>query len=176
MFNELYQLSLEHGYALITCLILVGYLLALSYIDIRHFQLPDSLTLSMLWTGLLLHAVFTPQYLVSSVIGAIAGYLSFWAIYWFVKWAFKKEGLGYGDFKLMAGLGAWLGWECLPFVAVYASAIGIVAFVLRFCFYRNKGEIPFGPFLAVVGGAIYISQQITSLAAPRCIFCIAIKI
>ncbi|KAB7895004.1 prepilin peptidase [Rouxiella sp. S1S-2] len=175
MFNDLYQLGIVHGYAFITCVILVGYLLALSVIDIERFQLPDRLTLSLLWVGLMLHALFTPQFLASSVIGAAAGYFFLWAIYWLVKLVIKKEGLGYGDFKLMAALGAWLGWECLPWVAVYASITGIIVFFLRFCFNRNKGEIPFGPFLAAAGGIIYISQQMNSLADPRCIFCVTFK-
>ncbi|EIC82221.1 A24 family peptidase [Serratia sp. M24T3] len=176
MFNQFYQLGLLHGYSIITSAIFVSYLLALSYIDVIRFQLPDWLTLSLLWVGLLLHAIFTPQYLVSGVIGAAAGYLGFWAIYWLGKWLFKREGLGYGDFKLMAALGAWMGWECLPFVAVYASIGGAIFYVLRFCFYRTRGEIPFGPFLATVGGVIYVSQQILSLADPRCVFCVIIKI
>ena len=84
MFNDLYQLGIVHGYAFITCVILVGYLLALSVIDIERFQLPDRLTLSLLWVGLMLHALFTPQFLASSVIGAAAGYFFFYGL--FIGW------------------------------------------------------------------------------------------
>ena len=176
MLNDLYQLSLAHGYKIITCAILVGFLLALTYTDLTRYQLPDRLTLSLLWIGLLLHAVFNPQYLASAIFGAVGGYLSLWTLYWLIKRVTKKEGLGYGDFKLMAALGAWLGWECLPFVAVYASITGIIAYVARFVLLRNKGEIPFGPFLAVSGGAIYISQQVYSLADSRCVFCVTLTL
>lgn len=161
------DLSHELGYRLICGAILFAYLLTLSVIDLRRFQLPDRLTLSLLWTGLLLHALFTPHALASAVIGAAAGYLSFWVIYWLVKGITKREGLGYGDFKMMAALGAWLGWESLPRVAVYASLAGTVVFAWRYYLFRHAGELPFGPFLAVAGGVIYFSQQMSSLAELR---------
>lgn len=172
MLNSLYQfgplpgstLSHHPGYAFAAGAILISYLLALTYHDIRRFQLPDRLTLSLLWAGLLLQALFTPHFLVSAVLGAAAGYLSLWAIYWLVKWVTKKEGLGYGDFKMMAALGAWLGWESLPLVAMTASVAGTAVFILRFYFYRKVGELPFGPFLAAAGGVIYVSQRVSSLA------------
>lgn len=175
MFNEMYQLSQIYGYAVITGTLFITYLVILSVIDMRRSQLPDRLTLSLLWLGLLLHALFTPQYLASAVIGAAVGYLIFWVVYWLVKLMTHKEGLGYGDFKMMAAIGVWVGWECLPFVTVFASLAGIFAFILRFFLYGNKGEIPFGPFLAVAGGSIYISQRVYSLADPLCVVCVTFK-
>lgn len=176
MLIDLYQFGLLHSYKIISCAILVSFLLALTYTDLTRYQLPDRLTLSLLWTGLLLHAVFNPHSLASSIFGAAGGYLSLWSLYWLIKLVTKKEGLGYGDFKLMAALGAWLGWECLPFVAVYASVMGILAYIARFILLRNKGEIPFGPFLAGGGGAIYISQQVYSLADSRCVVCVTLTL
>lgn len=175
MFNDIARFALTHGYALMTSILLVGFLLALSYIDMQRFQLPDRLTLPLLWIGLMLHAVFRPQHLANAVIGAPAGYLCLWAIYWLMKAVTKKEGLGYGDFKLMAALGAWLGWESLPFVAFIASVTGTIMYVLRFLFLRRLGAIPFGPFLAVTGGIIYISQQVYGLADTQCLYCVTIQ-
>lgn len=166
MLNDLFQLSLFPSYAfcddlcyrIISGTILVCYLLLLSIIDIQRFLLPDRLTLSLLWSGLLLHAWFTPNYLASAVVGAATGYLSLWGLYWLMKWVTKKEGLGYGDFKMMAALGAWLGWESLPLVAVYASVMGTLFYAWRFFSLRHTGQLPFGPFLAVAGGVVYFSQ------------------
>ncbi|WP_051516643.1 A24 family peptidase [Herbaspirillum sp. RV1423] len=129
------------------------FLIALSFIDARTQLLPDSLTLPLLWLGLLVNlaGAFVP--LRDAVAGAAAGYLVLWAIYWIFRLATGKEGMGYGDFKLMAALGAWLGWQALPLVLALASclgaAVGLAAVALR----RQSSDqaIPFGPYLALAG-------------------------
>ena len=129
-------------------------LLALALIDWDTTLLPDSMTLPLLWAGLLaslLHWTTVP--LPAAVIGAMAGYLSLWLVYWGFKLATGKEGMGFGDFKLFAALGAWFGWESLIPIILMASVIGAVigiAMKLRSSL-REGGYIPFGPFLAGAG-------------------------
>jgi leader peptidase (prepilin peptidase)/N-methyltransferase len=134
-------------------LVLVWYLVALSFIDADTTLLPDSMTLPLLWMGLLLNLDGTYASLSDAVIGACAGYLSLWLVYWGFKLATGREGMGYGDFKLLAALGAWLGWKMLlPVVllsAVSGSIIGIALIILA-----RRGRnipIPFGPYLAIAG-------------------------
>ncbi len=134
-------------------LLLGWFLLALSVIDIQTQLLPDDLTLPLLWLGLLfnLHAGFVP--LSDAVIGAVAGYVVLWTIYWTYKLFTGKEGMGYGDFKLIAALGAWTGWQTLPFVLLLAccsaALFGIVLLILK----KNSlsDAMPFGPWLAMAG-------------------------
>jgi leader peptidase (prepilin peptidase) / N-methyltransferase len=130
-------------------------LLAMSAIDIQTGFLPDSLTLPLLWAGLTVNLWGTFANLHAAVIGAIAGYLFLWGIFWLFKWLRGIEGIGYGDLKLLAALGAWLGWEALPQVvlisAVAGAAIGLIATWrgrMRF-----EEPLPFGPFLALGGVA-----------------------
>jgi leader peptidase (prepilin peptidase)/N-methyltransferase len=139
-------------------LVLSWFLIALTLIDLDHKLLPDSLTLPLMWLGLLLALVdvdgapvFTD--LRSSVIGAAAGYLSLWSVYQLFKLVTGKEGMGYGDFKLLAALGAWLGWQQLPLVIVLSAAVGsIVGIALILTGQRSRqAEIPFGPYLAGAG-------------------------
>lgn len=134
-------------------LVLVWYLVALSFIDADTTLLPDSMTLPLLWLGLLLNLGGTYASLNDAVVGACAGYLSLWLVYWGFKLATGREGMGYGDFKLLAALGAWMGWKMLlPVVllsAVSGSIIGIALIVLA-----RRGRnipIPFGPYLAIAG-------------------------
>ncbi|SDV49572.1 prepilin peptidase [Chitinasiproducens palmae] len=126
-------------------------LLALAMIDVRHYLLPDSLTLPLLWAGLLVNtrAAFTD--LTSAVIGAAAGYVSLWLVYWLFLLLRKKEGLGYGDFKMLAAIGAWFGWQCLPLVTLVAAVTGsIFGITLAVAGKRSRdAPIPFGTFLAV---------------------------
>ena len=133
-------------------------LVALAVIDIEHQLLPDSLTLPLLWTGLLLALVavdgaplFTS--LSDSVIGAAAGYLSLWIVYQVFKLVTGREGMGHGDFKLLAALGAWLGWQLLPLVIILSAAAGsIVGIALIASGRRSRGAaLPFGPYLAAAG-------------------------
>lgn len=134
--------------------LLFGYaLLAMTFIDIDTQLLPDDLTLPLLWAGLLvnLHGMFVP--LQDAVIGAAAGYLVLWAIYWLFKLATGKEGMGYGDFKLLAALGAWLGWTMLPTIILLSSVVGAVVGISLIVFRKHGREnpIPFGPYLAAAG-------------------------
>ncbi|MCU7555546.1 A24 family peptidase [Alteromonas sp. ASW11-19] len=128
-------------------------LVALLFIDLDKMLLPDQLTLPLLWVGLLisLNNVFvSPQ---DAILGAVAGYLSLWSVYWLFKLATGKEGMGYGDFKLLAALGAFTGWQGLPVIILLSSLVGAIAGVTLMVVQR-KGKslaIPFGPYLAVAG-------------------------
>jgi len=133
-------------------------LLALTLIDLDHKLLPDSITLPLLWAGLVIAAVpiggqplFTD--LRSSVIGAVAGYLALWVVYQLFKLITGKEGMGYGDFKLLAAIGAWLGWQKLPLVILASAAVGsLVGVTLIVAGGRSRHvPIPFGPYLAAAG-------------------------
>ncbi|MBI5781324.1 MAG: prepilin peptidase [Rhodocyclales bacterium] len=127
--------------------------IALTFIDLETRLLPDALTLPLLWAGLLvnLQGAFVP--LPDAVLGAAAGYLVLWSIYWLFKLLTGKEGMGYGDFKLLAALGAWLGWTALPLVLLLSSLAGaVIGVTLKALGRLNEGEpLPFGPFLAAGG-------------------------
>lgn len=137
----------------IGALLFVWAMIALAFIDLDTFYLPDNITLPLLWSGLLLNlfAVFTD--LRSAVIGAACGYLALWSVYWLYKLATGKEGMGYGDFKLLAAIGAWLGWEMLPLVVLLSSFVGAAVGVSLIVFARQGRDvpIPFGPYLAIAG-------------------------
>jgi leader peptidase (prepilin peptidase)/N-methyltransferase len=137
----------------LAALLLVWTMLALAMIDLDTHFLPDDLTLPLLWAGLLfnLTGTFTP--LADAVIGAAAGYLVLWLVYWGYRWVTGKEGMGYGDFKLLAALGAWLGWTMLPFIVLLSSALGAVVGVMMILLrdHQRDKPIPFGPFLALAG-------------------------
>jgi leader peptidase (prepilin peptidase)/N-methyltransferase len=128
-------------------------LLALAAIDLETQLLPDDLTLPLLWGGLAINinATFVP--LGSAVVGAIAGYLSLWSVYWAFKLVTGKEGMGYGDFKLLAAIGAWLGWQMLPLVILLSSVVGAAVGIALIAFTRHGRDkpIPFGPYLAAAG-------------------------
>jgi len=128
-------------------------LLALSLIDWDTTVLPDSMTLPLMWAGLLAAAAGWTVPLPSALAGACAGYLSLWAVYWFFKLATGKEGMGYGDFKLLAALGAWLGWQALLPIVLGASIIGAaVGIAMKLSGALREGRyVPFGPFLAGAG-------------------------
>ena len=129
-------------------------MLALALIDWDTTLLPDDLTLPLLWLGLIAAALhWTPVGLNASLWGAVAGYLSLWSVYWAFKLVTGKEGMGYGDFKLFAALGAWFGWQALIPIILVASVIGaIVGIAMKFTTgLREGGYIPFGPFLAGAG-------------------------
>ena len=129
-------------------------LLILTVIDLDHQLLPDQLTLPLLWAGLLCSALsISPLPLQDAVWGAAAGYLSLWSVYWLFKLVTGKEGMGYGDFKLLAALGAWLGWHQLPLLIVLSSLVGAIVGSLYLAFNRDRrGQaIPFGPYLAGAG-------------------------
>ena len=128
-------------------------LLALTVIDLDTQLLPDDITLPLLWAGLLLNLGGVFATLASAVVGAAAGYLALWSVYWAFKLATGKEGMGYGDFKLLAAIGAWLGWQKLPMVILLSSVVGAVVGIGLMVFARHAREkpIPFGPYLAAAG-------------------------
>jgi leader peptidase (prepilin peptidase)/N-methyltransferase len=137
-------------------IVLTWFLIALTFIDIDHQLLPDSLTLPLMWTGLLLSLLGVHPLGVdprSSLIGAMAGYVSLWSVYHVFRLLTGKEGMGYGDFKLFAALGAWLGWQMLLPTILIAAAVGaVVGLALITLRGQNRSTpIPFGPFLAAAG-------------------------
>jgi leader peptidase (prepilin peptidase)/N-methyltransferase len=141
------------GLAGLAALAFTFVLIALTFIDADTTLLPDSLTLPLLWLGLLLNVDGTFVPLQQAVTGAAAGYLILWTIYWLFKLATGKEGMGYGDFKLLAALGAWFGWKMLLPILLLSSVVGaIVGIVLLVMARRGRDiPIPFGPYLAAAG-------------------------
>lgn len=145
--------------SLLSALLLFWFLLALSLIDLATYLLPDRLTLPLLWAGLLVHSISGEVTLQDALYGAAAGYMALWLLYWGVKIVSGKEGMGYGDFKLLAALGAWVGWQMLPYLCILAALAGIVFALVRMGLYKMSDQIPFGPCLAMAGALIYISQE-----------------
>jgi leader peptidase (prepilin peptidase)/N-methyltransferase len=144
-------------------------LLALTFIDFDTQLLPDDLTLPLLWGGLLanLYGLFVP--LREAVIGAIAGYLTLWTIYWLFKLIRGKEGMGYGDFKLLAALGAWLGWKMLPLIVLGSSVVGAFIGISLVVFKGRDHNIPlaFGPYLAIAGMiALFFGTALVKIYLP----------
>jgi leader peptidase (prepilin peptidase)/N-methyltransferase len=151
--------KLGFGWPVLAAMVLTWFLIALTFIDIDHQLLPDSLTLPLLWIGLLLSlwgsqaGTAVPVDSRSSLIGAMAGYGSLWSVYHLFRLLTGKEGMGYGDFKLFAALGAWLGWQMLLPIILIAAVVGaVVGIVLITVRGQNRSTpIPFGPFLAAAG-------------------------
>jgi len=143
----------EPSWSLLGAIILTWCLLSLTFIDIDKLLLPDQITLPLLWLGLLLNINHTFVSLEDAVIGAIAGYLILWILYWLFKLLTGKEGMGYGDFKLLAALGAWLGWQSLPLILLLSSLVGTVIGISLIVLRKHQHEkpIPFGPYLAIAG-------------------------
>lgn len=141
------------GFAALAAVGLSLTLLVLTQIDVEHMLLPDAITLPGIWAGLLVNLGSTFTDLRSAVIGAVAGYLSLWLVYHAFKRLTGKEGMGYGDFKLLALLGAWLGWPALPACILLASLVGTVYGVVSIArgAHARQQPFPFGPFLAVAG-------------------------
>jgi leader peptidase (prepilin peptidase)/N-methyltransferase len=141
------------GWPLAGMLLFTWLLVAMSAIDIDHQILPDQLTLGLLWLGLLFNLNGTYVDLESAVIGAVAGYLSLWSVYWLFKLLTGKEGMGFGDFKLLAALGAWLGYQQLLLIIMLSSVVGAVVGIAGILMFgRDKNiPIPFGPYLAAAG-------------------------
>lgn len=142
------------SFATLAALLFCWALIALTFIDADTQLLPDQITQPLIWLGVLVNlgGVFTDIH--TSVIGAVAGYFSLWTVYWLFKLVTGKEGMGYGDFKLLAAIGAWLGWQLLPLVILLSSLVGAVVGVSLILFARHERSqpIPFGPYLA--GGGI----------------------
>ena len=143
-------------------------LLTLACIDFDTQLLPDQLTLPLLWAGLLANVFGSFADLSSAVIGAAGAYLFLWSVYWAFKWLTGKEGMGYGDFKLFAAIGAWLGWTALPAVILIAAVIGL-AYALASILHRRRTRhepLPFGPFLAIAGWGALIFRETATAVFP----------
>jgi leader peptidase (prepilin peptidase)/N-methyltransferase len=128
-------------------------MIALAFIDLDTQLLPDDITLPILWLGLLANLAGAYTDLRSAVLGAVAGYLILWLVYWAFRLLAKKEGMGFGDFKLLAAIGAWTGWQVLPVAILASASLGAVVGSL-FLWLARKGadtRIPFGPYLALGG-------------------------
>ena len=139
-------------------------MIALAFIDLDTFYLPDDLTLPLLWAGLLFNLSGTFTDIGSAVAGAAAGYLILWVVFWIFKLVTGKEGMGYGDFKLLAAIGAWLGWKSLPLVILLSSLVGaVIGIVLIVLARRGRNvPIPFGPYLAIAGlVALFYGETLT---------------
>jgi len=145
-------------------ILLIWALIALTFIDFDTQLLPDDITLPLLWLGIIFNLFNTFTSINSAVVGAVAGYLALWSVYWLFKLATGKEGMGYGDFKLLAAIGAWLGWFMLPLVIMLSSVVGAIVGIILIIAARHGRNIPipFGPYLA--GGgliALFWGQQLT---------------
>ena len=143
---------------------LLWVLIALAGIDLDTQLLPDSLTLPLLWLGLAVNITGMFVHLSDAVIGAMAGYLTLWSVFWLFKLATGKEGMGYGDFKLLAALGAWLGWVMLPVIVLLSSFVGAIVGLSLILFARHGRHvpIPFGPYLAAAGIlALFWGERLT---------------
>ncbi len=152
------------GLAGLAAMVFIWALIALTFIDFDTQLLPDDITLPLLWLGLLLNLNDTFTSLPSAVLGATLGYLVLWSVYWLFKLATGKEGMGFGDFKLLAGIGAWMGWQMLPLVILLSSLVGAVVGIALIAFAKHGRHIPipFGPYLA--GGgliALFWGQSLT---------------
>lgn len=146
-------------------LLLTWGLLAMSMIDVDHQLLPDALVLPLLWLGLIVNHFGLFTNLGDALWGAVFGYLSLWSVYWLFKLITGKEGMGYGDFKLLAMLGAWGGWQVLPLTILFSSLVGAVlgVIMLRLRNAETSTPIPFGPYLAIAGWiALLWGDQITA--------------
>ena len=162
------------GLATAGALLFIWALLALTAIDFDTKLLPDDITLPLLWLGLLFNLFGVFASLHSAVLGAIFGYLALWGVYWLFKLVTDKEGMGYGDFKLLAALGAWMGWQMLPLIIILSSLVGAVVGITLIVVAKHGRSvpIPFGPYLA--GGgliALFWGKPLTQgylqlLAAP----------
>ena len=144
-----FGLSLMAGY----CVLFTWVLIALTGIDFREQLLPDQITLPLLWLGLFVNLSGTFVPLNEAVIGALAGYLSLWSVFWLFKLVTGKEGMGYGDFKLLAALGAWMGWQMLPLIIILSTFVGALVGVAGLLLKAREKQVPmaFGPFLAMAG-------------------------
>ncbi len=152
------------GAAALGALLFVWAMVALTFIDLDTQLLPDDITLPLLWLGLAFNLGATYAELPAAVIGAMAGYLALWSAFWVFKLATGKEGMGYGDFKLLAAIGAWLGWQMLPLTILLSSLVGAVVGIVLIAVARHGRNvpIPFGPYLAAAGLiALFWGEAIT---------------
>jgi leader peptidase (prepilin peptidase)/N-methyltransferase len=163
-------IKLGPSMALIGALAFIWALIALAFIDLDTSLLPDSMTLPLLWLGLMFNLFGTYTSLQSAVIGAIGGYLILWLVYQAFKLATGKEGMGFGDFKLLSAVGAWLGWQMLPVVILLSSIAGVVSGLLMILLVKHDRRIPipFGPYLAGSGiVALYFGADMARFYLTR---------
>jgi leader peptidase (prepilin peptidase)/N-methyltransferase len=152
------------GVAAFAAMVFLWCLIAATFIDFDTQLLPDAITLPLMWLGLLVNAADTFIDLRSAVIGAAAGYISLWSVYWLFKLATGKHGMGFGDFKLLAAIGAWCGWQMLPLTILLSSFVGATVGIGLIVFARHGRQvpIPFGPYLATAGAvALFWGPQLT---------------
>jgi leader peptidase (prepilin peptidase)/N-methyltransferase len=160
---------LGFGWPTAAALVFTWALIALTFIDADTTLLPDDITLPLLWLGLGVNVfgMFAP--LKDAVIGAIGGYLALWSVYWLFKFATGKEGMGYGDFKLLAALGAWMGWKALLPIVLLSSVVGAIVGIVLIVLARRGREIPipFGPYLATAGWIVFlVGEPLTRWFVP----------
>lgn len=149
------------GMAALGALLFLWAMIALTFIDADTQLLPDAITLPLLWLGLLFNLGGTYVPLDQAVLGAVAGYLSLWSVYWLFKLATGKEGMGFGDFKLLAAIGAWAGWQALPVTILLSSVVGaVIGIALMIAAKRGHSvPMPFGPYLAIAGTLALVYGQ-----------------
>lgn len=162
----LVALQCGFSYFAIALLFFTFVLVTATFIDLDTMLLPDQLTLPLMWVGISLALLqISPVSLQDSIIGAIAGYFCLWSVYWAFKLLTGKEGMGYGDFKLLAALGAWLGWQYLPMIILLSSLVGLVFGIIQLRMQKKGIEMafPFGPYLAIAGwvAALWGEQILT---------------
>ncbi|MDA9557852.1 A24 family peptidase [Vibrio sp.] len=147
-------LRFGHSEYTLTLLLFTFTLISLTFIDLDTMLLPDSLTQPLIWGGLLCALLnISPVSIEDALIGTMVGYLALWIVYWGFKLFTGKEGMGYGDFKLLAALGAWLGWQMLPLIILLSSVVGLVFGLIQLHLRQQGTEhaFPFGPYLAIAG-------------------------
>lgn len=157
---------LPFGWPVLFALIFTWTLICLTFIDFDTMLLPDQLTLPLLWLGLLVNISTSFTYLEDAVLGAVFGYLILWSVYWIFKLLTGKEGMGYGDFKLLAALGAWFGWQALPLIVLLSSLAGVVIGLVTIITSKDKQShpFPFGPYLAIAGWVYLVyGAELTTL-------------
>jgi len=157
---------LPFGWPVLFALIFTWALICLTFIDVDTMLLPDQITLPLLWLGLLINisSFFSP--IQDAILGAVFGYLALWSIYWLFKLVTGKEGMGYGDFKLLAALGAWFGWQALPLIILLSSLSGAIIGIITLLMSNDKKSrpLPFGPYLAIAGWSYLVfGTEITTL-------------
>ncbi len=160
------------GFSWITfgALLFLWAMIALAFIDFDAQLLPDDITLPLMWLGLILNTMGTYTDLKSAVIGAAVGYLALWSVYWGFKLLTGKEGMGYGDFKLLAAIGAWFGWQLLPMTILLSSVVGAIVGISLIVFARHgrSTPIPFGPYLATAGViALFWGKPLSQMMLPN---------
>ena len=150
-----------YSIAAIAAVIFTFFIIAMTFIDLDTMLLPDQLTLPLLWLGLIINYQHTFVSLEDAVLGAILGYLSLWSVLWLFKIVTGKEGMGYGDFKLLAVFGAWLGWQFLPLIILLSSLVGAIIGISMMLSKKitRENPIPFGPYIAIAGWVALVWGQ-----------------